>query len=323
MTRSVGFGHPAIRAITPIFLLTIALFTVFIKPTNAQPPLHVSAANTSASPPIVTSSNQERQLSLERDRLAFEERKFEAEAKRENEKLETEKSKVVWSAVSSIVPIVAALTTLVYGIWSFRKQSIATAQIQNEGAKLQFEIKAAEIAFAGRTPKAVENRGRVLKKMFGDRLPENFPAPFEPVEHGGGKEAPAEKITFLELLLKYPDKEQHIFNLWTELFGDSWLERVKAILLDELAKDHKERSLKVEGSQPYSAEETPAETNSDALLIPPVSASDAPSESKQATPEPRHSACVVHVLSERNSLPNQPTDADPLFSNARRSTLAE
>jgi len=69
--------------------------------------------------------------------------------------------------------------------------------------------------------------------MFSDRLPENFPVPFEPAEHGGGKEAPAEKIAFLELLLRFPGQERRILELWTALFGergDPWLERVKPVV---------------------------------------------------------------------------------------------
>jgi hypothetical protein len=125
---------------------------------------------------------------------------------------------------------VAGFFTLGYSIWSFRKQATETARLQNDSAKLQFEIKAAEIAFSGKSPKAVQNRGTVLKKMFGDRLPENFPAPFDAEAHGGGKETPAEKLVFLELLLKYPDKKQEIVEFWAGLFSDQWLERVKPII---------------------------------------------------------------------------------------------
>jgi hypothetical protein len=171
---------------------------------------------------------------LDHDRLEFEKQRFVVETKRGNDQLQNEKTKAYWSAISTIVPIIAALLTVGYGMLNFRKQSIEAARLQNEAAKLQFEIKAAEIAFAGKTPKAVEHRGTILKRIFGDRLPANFPAPFEA---GEPKETPAEKITFLELLLKYPGKEQQILRLWTALFGelgDPWLERVKPIVSDEL-----------------------------------------------------------------------------------------
>jgi hypothetical protein len=181
-----------------------------------------------------THSNIEKQkLDLENQKLAV-----------EREKLDVERGKAKWSAASTIVPLLGVLGTLIYSVWSFRKQmnnsatlqkeaAIETARLQNESAKLQFEIKAAEIAFSGITPEAVTNRARVLKKIFEDRLPANFPATLEPKDHGGGKESPDEKMFFLELLLKYPGKEKEIIRAWDKLFGDSWLERVKPVLLEE------------------------------------------------------------------------------------------
>jgi hypothetical protein len=162
----------------------------------------------------------------------------------ERQKLEVERSKAAWSAVATIVPLLAALGTLIYSVWSFRKQTgetarlhkeaaIETARLQNESAKLQFEIKAAEIAFSGKTPEAVRNRAKVLKTIFGQRLPENFPPEFDPKTYGGGKETPEEKMFFLELLLKYPGKEKEIVEGWDTLFGDAWLARVKPLILEE------------------------------------------------------------------------------------------
>jgi hypothetical protein len=180
----------------------------------------------------------------------------------EYQKLEVERSKARWSAASTIVPLLAALGTLIYSVWSFRKQikqtatlqkesAIATAtlqkesasetaRLQNESAKLQFEIKAAEIAFSGKTPEAVRNRASVLKTIFGDRLPENFPPTFDPKTYGGGKESPEEKMFFLELLLKYAGKETEIIKGWEMLFGDTWLDRVKPVILREAKKKLKD-----------------------------------------------------------------------------------
>jgi hypothetical protein len=173
-----------------------------------------------------TPSTEERRLALDRDRLEFEKQKFAVETKRENDKLQNERTQQYWSSASAIVPIIAALLTLVYGIMSLR-----------ETAKLQFFIKAAEIAFAGKTPEAVENRSKLLKKIFGTRLPDNFPPQFDPGEHGGGKEPPEGKVPFVEMLLKYPGQDQKILGLWTELFGDAWLKRVKPLLTDRPGRE--------------------------------------------------------------------------------------
>jgi len=91
-----------------------------------------------------TPSLEERQLVLDRDRLEFEKQKLVVESKKGEDQFKDEKAKIYWSAVSAIVPVIAALVTLGYGIWSFRRQVVEAARLQNEGARLQFEIKAAD-----------------------------------------------------------------------------------------------------------------------------------------------------------------------------------
>lgn len=281
MKPSAVSNRPANRptALT-VFIMAVMLSAVFTKPTDAQPRSQTAADHSTHPASGGTPSAEERQLVLDHDRLEFEKQKFVVETKRGNDQLQNEKTKTYWSAVSTIVPIIAALLTLGYSIWSFRKQSIEAARLQNEGAKLQFEIKAAEIAFAGKTPRAVEHRGRILKKIFGDRLPENFPAPFEA---GEPKETPAEKITFLELLLKNPGKEQQILKLWTALFGelgDPWLERVKPIVTAGASNELNIREVEEAGSTLGASECAKggiAEVNPEAPIKPAASGSVAES----------------------------------------------
>jgi len=179
---------------------------------------------------VTTPSIEERKLILDRDRLDFEKQKFEAETKLSSAKLEQERTAAMWSAASTILPFVAGFFTLCYSIWSFRRQASQAATFQKDSAKLQFDLKAAEIAFSGKSPEAVKNRASALKKMFGDRLPADFAKDFDADSHGGGKEASTEKMAFLDLLLKHPDKQPQIVKIWDALFSDAWLDRVKPIV---------------------------------------------------------------------------------------------
>jgi hypothetical protein len=181
------------------------------------------------------SAKDEEDLAAQRERLELDKKKFASDREKEGKeleiekaKLEVEQSKVPWSAASTIVPLLAALFTIGYSVWSFRKQNTLQSEAQKAAAKLDFEIKAAEIAFAGKSPQAVQNRGGTLKEMFGDRLPDKFPGSFDPKLYGGDKEDPEGKKLLLELLLKYPDKKEDILKYWDQLFpGDyQWLERV-------------------------------------------------------------------------------------------------
>jgi hypothetical protein len=125
--------------------------------------------------------------------------------------------------MSSIIPLVVALSTLAFSIWSFRQQG-----------SHEVELKAAEFAFLGKTPEAVLNRCKALKQIFGDRLPKDFGASFNPLDHGGGKEDSESKKFFIELLLKYPQQRSDIIQFWGALFGDAWLDRLKPLLSTEI-----------------------------------------------------------------------------------------
>jgi hypothetical protein len=177
-------------------------------------------------------------LAVQHERLEFDRQKFAEETaaeqqrlKMEQTKLDQEKSAAHSTALLSSLPLLAAIGTLVYSIWSFRTQIAQQSRLQNETAQLQFQMKAAEIAFAGsRTPEAVHNRAKALKTLFGDRLPADFATKFDPTLVGGNKEVAEAKQFFLELLLKHPERSGETADLWDALFNEEWMKRVKPIL---------------------------------------------------------------------------------------------
>ena len=182
-----------------------------------------------------------RDLALQRERLQLETQKFVSDVNVENAKLAIERDKLQadfavakWSKVSSVVPLVVALATILYGVWSFSRQAQQQAAAQAAAASLQFELKAAEIAFAGKTPEAVMNRARALSVIFPTRLPSDFVGTFDPQEVGGGKQDPEGKKFFLELLTKCrPQDKAEIFRLWQALFGDKWLNGIESLLTND------------------------------------------------------------------------------------------
>jgi hypothetical protein len=164
-------------------------------------------------------------LSLQRERLEFDKQKLASDTDIENKKLKIEREKLETkdSILSHLAPWITALAALgafVFSVWSFGKQ-----------AQLQFEIKAAEIAFSRETANAVKSRAKALKLIFPRRLPKDFTSDFDPADFGSNKEPSDEKKFFLELLLKYPGKEAEAFELWANLFpGDKeWLDRVETL----------------------------------------------------------------------------------------------
>jgi hypothetical protein len=174
-------------------------------------------------------------LEFDKAKAAFDQnignQKMELERKKlvnDNARIELENSKNRWTAASTIFPVLGVLATLAFSIYSFRKQQGLQIESQNETARLNFEIKAAEIAFAGKTPYAVQNRGRALRQMFSNRLRTDFLTNFRPEDFGGDAEPATQKLALLELLAKYPNQRNEILTDWANLFpGDSaWFARV-------------------------------------------------------------------------------------------------
>lgn len=136
------------------------------------------------------------------------------------QKLQLERDKSWWSTLATVIPLVLGILTVLAGVASQYKQS-----------RTQFELKAASIAFVGKTPEAVFNRAQALKRMFPKRLPDSFLKDFDSQQPGAGKEPADMKKSVLQLMLKYPDQRAEIVELLVHLFpGDhEWIDRLKSV----------------------------------------------------------------------------------------------
>jgi N-methylhydantoinase A/oxoprolinase/acetone carboxylase beta subunit len=121
---------------------------------------------------------------IEQDRLELERERTQQELQLAREKLRLEERKAWISSITTIVPLVVAAGSIVYGVWSQRDQAEKERVRRQEEARLQFELKAAEIVFSDvKSPYGTKNKATALKALFGDRLPANFIASFDPEEH--------------------------------------------------------------------------------------------------------------------------------------------
>jgi hypothetical protein len=212
------------RELTALIVL-VAGFALFpVDAVAGQGPPQNKPRATAPARSVNSAKNQS--STIEQERLQLEGQKLAADENMENRKIEIEKAKLdverstaKWTAMSSIIPLMVALLTLAYSIWSFRQQG-----------RQQVELKAAEFAFLGKTPEAVQNRCKALKAIFGRHLPSDFGSAFDPSDHGGGKEDSESKKFLIELLLKYPQQKAELTQFWEKLFGDPWLDRVKPLL---------------------------------------------------------------------------------------------
>lgn len=116
------------------------------------------------------------QLAIEREKLAIENQKLDIEA----EKLKVERFKAWSMGVSIFVPLLIAVLTIAYNV-----------KLQEERARVDFELKAAEIVMAASSPAAATNKAIVLTELFPDRLSMHFRETFKKLY--GDSNQPAEE----------------------------------------------------------------------------------------------------------------------------------
>src|SRR5258706_6868609 len=118
-------------------------------------------AESSSSPTTAEAEN----LKLQRERLEFDKEKANLDNNRAERAITLERNKAILSAFATAVPLAAAALAIVFGFLSQKKQAKHQSDLNEAQARHQFELKAAEIIFAGNTPQAMIRRGKALKKI--------------------------------------------------------------------------------------------------------------------------------------------------------------
>jgi hypothetical protein len=160
---------------------------------------------------MIASENVSRNDELEFKKLELEKQRIQLEQK----KLEIERSKARWTSVSILVPLLVIAVTVGLNIWS-----------QNQQARSDFEIKAAEIVLSADKPSEASAKAKALQDLFPDRLPENFAESFQTEVYSGPSAAPRTEI--LHLIVEHPDYKQEIIDMWRQLFpSHAWVENLR------------------------------------------------------------------------------------------------
>lgn len=146
----------------------------------------------------------------------------------ESEKLEVERMKAWITGVSLMTPLMIAAITLGLGVWNQNQQAKVQREIQAAAERLQFELKAAEIALSANGPISARNRARALKVLFPNRLPPDFLAAFNPDDFVGPKvEFFEAKKAFFDAAASRATDIASLAELWKQLFPwDQWPERL-------------------------------------------------------------------------------------------------
>ena len=161
-------------------------------------------------------TNKPTVTTLEEERLKLEQAKVTLEIK----KLELDREKAKWSAIGTIVPIVVALTTIIYGVWSLGKT-----------AQSQFQSKVAELALAAPDAANAKDRARILAALFKELLPEAFhkrleqmdPEKFGVFLNPNDRIIVDAKLKLFQAISANPTHRGDLINTWKVLFpDDAW-----------------------------------------------------------------------------------------------------
>jgi hypothetical protein len=132
----------------------------------------------------------------------------------------TERNKALISGLAIAVPI----TIAIIGIWheSKNRRDDAKRELESQQAseKLQFQLKAAEIALSAPDSGQVKQKAEALTQMFPKRLPEGWADRLDPnrFRFGPGRES---RLELLKILAEYPNQRASILKIWGYFFpGD-------------------------------------------------------------------------------------------------------
>ena len=173
-----------------------------------------------------SASVEERKLELEikkfefekNEKLDFEKKKFseEMDHKRLDSSRENRKMWVEFCGVA--VPLLVAII----GVWveTYKRRVEESAQriSQEESEKLQFQLKAAEIAFDVRNSREIQPKAAALAQLFPERLPKDFAKNLDPDTIRFGPPATEAKLELLKLLAQYPNQRTVILRTWGHMF---------------------------------------------------------------------------------------------------------
>jgi hypothetical protein len=156
-------------------------------------------------------------LQVEKQKLELESWKSHAQYELDTQKAHDERVRTIWTALSIVVSFLAGAGTLLFGILSQRSQ-----------AKLQFEMKAAEIVMDSKGPRAARTRAALLHKLFPTRLPHDLSATINVKDL---RTSTTESRKELLKMLAEKSTPSEIVKYWLQIFpGDDW---AKNLVVDD------------------------------------------------------------------------------------------
>lgn len=143
----------------------------------------------------------------------YEQMKIEIEREKielEKKKLAAEQNKNMWSAISSIAPILVALFTVLYGVWSI-----------NENSKINIKLEAAKAVFNESGPDEAAGRAEYYSQLFPELIGRDLFKKVDPIKFEKRNDA---RLEFFKAIAENHQSAPELFDLWSHLFpDDDWV----------------------------------------------------------------------------------------------------
>ena len=144
-------------------------------------------------------------------------------------KLAVERQKVKWTAISVMVPLLAAIGTVAFGIWSTHEQE-----------KFNFQLEAAKSVMQAPNLSEALGRTKLFTRLFADRLPEGF---FREVDLTGiaqrGDPMLEPKAGFVNTVASKGLSPLETAQLWHAMFKEDWSNNPEVMAIIEKSSANK------------------------------------------------------------------------------------
>jgi hypothetical protein len=170
----------------------------------------------------INPSVEELERALKEKALSIQQRELEVKEEMllvERKKLKVETFKARWGNITSAIPIVVALLTVIYGVYSL-----------GETAKTQFGTKLVEVALQGRNPDEAINRAKFTASLFQEYVPKNFQTRLQnlnPNNYGtsGVVGLDETKRELIKMIAEHPAQSERIKKSWKALWPEyTWVD---------------------------------------------------------------------------------------------------
>ncbi len=132
----------------------------------------------------------------------------------EGKKMDLERRKAKWAAISVFVTAIAILGSVMVAAFTI----LESQRLQNQAAETQFSLKAADLVLQSDDPEVNQDKAFRFQQLFPGRVPKDWAKNFNWKEHAFENNDMKREVA--KLLAEHPDRSRQIIATYKTLFAD-------------------------------------------------------------------------------------------------------